>query len=432
MKRQYDFSNAEVGRFYRPKANLNKPVPSVGPAWEGPEGRIGRFVVDEARKTLDAYRAQPSLVIEHANHEHDTAHGGYAHRQLFELVQNSADALSHAGTGQSILIRLTEKFLYCADDGKPIGEDGVKGLMFAHMSSKRGTSEIGRFGLGFKSVLGVSDAPEFFSRSGSLRFDGKYAAERIRQVVTAKRCPALRLPVPIDPKKEAGLDADLQELMSWAANIVRLPLKAGMRNDLAEQIRKFPPEFLLFVPHVRYLTLETGEEFREFRLHKENEEFRLDFGKDSSRWRRFTRTHRLSADARNDSRALDDSGDVPITWAAPVDGLSEPGKFWAFFPTQTASLLAGILNAPWKTNEGRQNLLPGPYNDELIDVAAELVAEMLPKLSSPTDSTKYSDALPRRKEAANGEHSERLREKLIAALRDRPIVPDQEDFLRGI
>ena len=108
MKRQYDFSNAEVGRFYHPKADLHKLAPSVGQAWEGPEGCICQFVVDEARKTLDAYRAQPSLVVEHANHERDTAHGGYAHRQLFELVQNSADALSHAGTGQSIFIRLTE------------------------------------------------------------------------------------------------------------------------------------------------------------------------------------------------------------------------------------------------------------------------------------------------------------------------------------
>ena len=33
-------------------------------------------------------------------------------------------------------------------------------LMFSHLSSKRGTTEIGRFGLGFKSVLGVTDTPD--------------------------------------------------------------------------------------------------------------------------------------------------------------------------------------------------------------------------------------------------------------------------------
>ena len=52
--------------------------------------------------------------------------------------------------------------------------------MFSHLSPKRGTAEIGRFGLGFKSVLGVTNAPEFFSRSGSFRFDRAKAASLIR------------------------------------------------------------------------------------------------------------------------------------------------------------------------------------------------------------------------------------------------------------
>ena len=433
MKQRYDFSNAERGRFHRPNAKLNMPASGAGPAWEGAAGRIGCFVVDEARKTLGAYQAQPRLVIEHANHEYGTAHGGYAHRQLFELVQNSADALSHTGTGQSILIRLTEEFLYCADDGKPIDRLGVKGLMFAHMSSKRGTNEIGRFGLGFKSVLGVSDAPEFFSRSGSLRFDGKGAAERISQVAKEDHYPSLRLPDPIDPIKAMSGDDELRELMGWATNIVRLPLKADAHSDLAAQIRCFPPEFLLFVPHVRYLSLEVADEkSREFTLREEDGEFRLDTGKGATRWRRFTHSHQLSAEAQADSRLLDDSSEVPIAWAAPLDRRDDLGYFWAFFPTQTASLLAGILNAPWKTNEDRQNLLPCPYNDELIDAAAELVTNSLPKLSLPADPAKHLDALPRREAAGDGEHSKRLREKLIAILCDQPVVPDQDGCLRGI
>ena len=140
--------------------------------------RIGAYIRQESEKTLAAYRNQPTLVDEHANHEEDTARGGYAHRQLFELVQNSADALVGSGRGR-ILIRLTPTHLYCADEGRPIDEDGVRALMFSHLSSKRGTAEIGRFGLGFKSVLGVTDTPEFFSRSGSFRFDRTKAANQI-------------------------------------------------------------------------------------------------------------------------------------------------------------------------------------------------------------------------------------------------------------
>ena len=432
MKQEYDFSHAVRGKF-RASGRLKLPPVQNDAPWAGPNGPLGRFVAEETSRTLNAYREQPHLVTEHANQEHDTAHGGYAHRQLYELVQNGADALSHAQTGQSILIRLTKQFLYCADDGKPIDEDGVKGLMFAHMSSKRGTSEIGRFGMGFKSVLGVTDGPEFFSRSGSIRFDRQQAADRIGCVVRdAERYPALRLPESIDPRAEADKDDDLREFMSWATNIVRVPLKDNAFGDLATQIDGFPPEFLLFVPHVRYLTLECSVvESREFTLRHDGEELELDTGQGSSRWRCCQTTHTLSARARQDSRTLDDAGDVRIAWAAPLGALSDPGQFWAFFPTQTASLLAGILNAPWKTNEDRQNLLAGPYNDELIDAAAEMVADALPSLMTPGDPAKHLDALPRRGEAGDGAHSKRLRESLLSALDGRAIVPDQHGGLRA-
>ena len=157
--------------------------------WAGPVGEIGAYIREESEKTLESYRKQPNYVIEHANLEEDTARGGYATRQLFELVQNSADALAESNGGR-IRIRLTPTHLYCADEGQPINSDGVRALMFSHLSNKRGTAEIGRFGLGFKSMLGVTDTPEFFSRSGSFRFDRDRAAALIQPIApTAERYP---------------------------------------------------------------------------------------------------------------------------------------------------------------------------------------------------------------------------------------------------
>ena len=277
MRREYDFSKGERGKFYRQDAKPNLPSPPRQPPWAGGESRIANFIMEETEKTLRAYGEQPNLVTEHANHEHDTAHGGYAHRQLFELVQNSADALTRSD-GASILVRLTGGCLYCADDGKPIDEEGVRALMSSHMSSKRDTSEIGRFGLGFKSVLGVTDSPEFYSRPGSFQFDREYAARRIEAVAPAECYPVLRLPVPVDAVKASEGDADLSEMMTWATNIVRLPLKPDARQSLAEQLKAFPPESLPFVGHVRHLTLEDGEYSRDFALQRVNGELRLDTG----------------------------------------------------------------------------------------------------------------------------------------------------------
>ena len=159
MKQEYHFTKGERGRFFRESAKLRFPVSDEKSDWVGPDGQLGKFIVEVAEGTLESYRAQPYRMTEDANSEQFTAHGGYAHRQLYELVQNSADALLDAPHGQSILIRLTESFLYCADDGTPIDEHGIVGLMFSRMSNKRNTLAIGRFGLGFKSVLGVTDTP---------------------------------------------------------------------------------------------------------------------------------------------------------------------------------------------------------------------------------------------------------------------------------
>ena len=225
----------------------DRPPPVVD--WASPDGALGSYIAKESKNTLDAYRVQPKRVDEDANHEEDTARGGYAHRQLFELIQNSADALVGSSAGGRIAIRLTETCLYCADNGKAIDRDGVTALMFSHLSPKRETSEIGRFGVGFKSVLGVTDAPEFFSRSGSFHFDRDRSRERIQKVAPhAKRYPVLRLPDPIDPCESRDKDEVLRELMGMGdPTSCRLPLKFGVHDDLRGQMNNFPPEFLLFV-----------------------------------------------------------------------------------------------------------------------------------------------------------------------------------------
>ncbi len=431
MKQEYDFSEAERGRFFREGAKVSLPTSDRESGWVGPSGPIGKFVVREARKSLNAYREQPELIAEHARSELDTAHGGCAHLQIAELVQNSADALLGSQKGRSILIRLGNGFLYCADDGKAIDEDGVKGLMFDRMGTKRNTRAIGRFGRGFKSVLRVTDAPEFYSRSGSFRFDRKRAKERIAEFESVGHYPVLRLPEPVEPNDKA--DEDLREMMRWATNVVRLPLKPGTHDDLVQQMRDFPPEFLLFVDHVRYLTLEDGEISRAFMLHQKYGELLVDTGQEVTRWRLFDIKHRLTEEARDDWHLHDEGDKVPLWWAAPLDRLDRPGRFWAFLPTETNSLVAGVLNAPWKTNDDRQSLLPGPYNEELIEAAAAMIAERLPQLATDSDPARHLDALPRRRRGGDdSRQAGLLRTSLFSSLEGREVVPDQDGRLRLI
>lgn len=433
MRTEYDFSKGKRGKFYYRDADPVMAPAGEEPDWAGVDGPLGKFIDDQASQTLKSYRAQRHLISEHANQEHSMAHGGYARRQLYELVQNSADALREAPDGQgSILVRLTERYLYCADNGKPIDEDGVVGLMFACLSTKTNTPAIGMHGLGFKSVLGVSDAPQFYSRSGSFVFDRQRAEQRIARICRSERYPVLRLPEPIDPHAARNEDDELRELMTWASNIVCLPIKTAAHADLARQIKEFPAEFLLLADHVRYLTLECGELTREVLLQERDGELHLVTGDGVSRWQRFDTTCRISSEARQDCPDRGGIEDAPIRWAVPLDRLERPGHFWAYFPTRTASLVAGILNAHWKTNNDRQNLLDGAYNDELIVASAKLIADSLSCLATPADPARHLDALPRGEASGDSEQSKRLRSLLLEHLCKQKVVPDQDGVLRGI
>ena len=82
---------------------------------------------------------------------------------------------------------------------------GAEAILLAHVSQKRG-DEIGRFGLGFKSVLEVTDSPEFYSRSGSFVWDYDRALADIAEVVPdfvagESPAPRLRLAFPVDPRR---------------------------------------------------------------------------------------------------------------------------------------------------------------------------------------------------------------------------------------
>ena len=411
--------------------------------WTGRGGPLGRHIAEQRTKTLAAYGKQPRLVLEHANTEADTATGGYAHRQLYELIQNSADALAPQDSAPPspdattpsagrILIRLTDDALYCADNGTPIDAPGVDALLFARLSPKRGTNQIGTFGLGFKSVLGVTDSPAFFSRSGSFRFDRKWAREHIGRVAPRSGSyPVLRLAESINPLIHREKDAVLRELMGWATNIVRLPLRPRTRPDLLDQVRRFPREFLLFAEHVGTLELEAPpDDARQLTVEFDGDVHTLSEADATTRWLRFRLSHELSRRAWADRRADDDRKQVTVTWATPLDPWKQAGRFWAYFPTLTPCLVLGVLNAPWKTSEDRQNLLDGAYNDDLIRAAATLVAKSCHRLRTREDPARHLDALPKRRERGDSPHADRLRTALFRALHRRAVLPDLSGRLR--
>lgn len=385
-------------------------------------------MAEQTDACLDVYRTDHNRVEEDAKIEITAAEGGYGDRQVFELIQNAADALK--GITGRIQLVLTEHAFYIANAGNPFTEEGVKSILASHLSRKT-DEQIGQFGLGFKSVLAVTDGPIVLSRSGSFRFDREWAQRRIMEAgVRTSKYPVLRLAEPIDV--ESIDDSVVRSLMPWATTIIKLPLKA--RKDLiAQEMHDFPAEFLLFSPDITELVIDdrTGGGVRTIRLSGDKiHGFFLNNGEKTTGWYVTTRVHHPTKSAIRDAGELGRRDSVDVTWARPTSG-SSVGRFWAFFPTSASTTLSGIVNAPWKLSSDRMTILQGPFNEELLtEVLPDVVADSLPAGYRPDDPAVLLDVLPARGREARSWADDIINGPIFSAVSATPCVPDFRGVLR--
>lgn len=399
--------------------------------WADTQSDLAKHVDEQTRQCLAAYRSKPNLIEQDAGIEISNVEGGYGRKQLNELIQNSADAL--LDVGGEVAIVLSGGVLYAANEGRPFSESGIETLMASHLSRKR-DEEIGRFGLGFKSVLGVSDKPEIISKTVAVRFDRDESERLCREIdPKAPRTPVLRIGFPFDPMVEAEADPVLKSLMEWATTVVRLPLKPGS-EWLGQELINFPPEFLLFADHVNRLTLRNDDAGTAVSWHTErqNDCILLCSGKETSFWNVFKAEHHPSPAAKADAGTISGRDKIEVTWAVPRKGRNRPGKFWSHFPTRSQTTLSGIVNTSFKTNEDRIDILDGIYNrDILVSVLPSLVAANLPELVDPEDPGSVLEILPSRGREERSWADDIINEPIMAEVAKVASLPDMDGKLRA-
>lgn len=436
------------------------------------DSAVLKKVAELTELALGTYAFNPDRIEEDANGERRIHQGGYGDRQLFELVQNAADELREQ-VGGRIHVVLTREHLYCANEGTPITPEGADTILRMGVSRKRG-GQIGRFGVGVKSVLSVTRTPQFFTKDGAaFGFDADWSGVEILKAVNEGRAskglpsvdsvgetPVLRLARPLDAERERTEDSVLHDLLSWATTVVRLPLMPGMDARLSSDIhqaprerrdaeREFPRLFQLFSNHVGTVRLEDRRQMpvvsREItvRHHGTSHTIHESRSGDKSRnerYRVFTLPHQVSDDSRSSAGELHDRVTVDVSWAVPeytvnAQGLHhvphERGAFWSFFPTKYPTTLSGALNAAWKTNEDRQNLLDSSdLNTELLNVAAKLIVGSLEELVVPDDPGAYLPLLPGRAKESPNWACAYLTSRVWELTATNPSLPDQDGGLR--
>ncbi|MEU7949786.1 DEAD/DEAH box helicase [Micromonospora chalcea] len=399
--------------------------------WENPDNTLQRWIDDQRASMLGSYRSTPRLIDEHGLQEDSFRTGGYAHRQVLELVQNGADALRRGGQRGRVVLLLRGDVLYCANEGAPFSQRGLEAVCHAYLSDKRG-EDMGRFGLGFKSVLAVSDSPTILSRSVSFKFSADIARRSLEELApNASVYPVLRLPFNADAQAEMAADPVLAELGTWAETVVRLPL-ARLSSRLEQELGAFPKEFLLFAPYVAELEISTEDTQKVFTcVPQEGSRQRLTSnGERPADWMVWHQSHRPSELALSEVSEAIRRPEVVVTYAVPLDTTQTLGRFWAYFPLQDSTSARGIHNAPWHISDDRTNMLPGRFNEELLEVVAELIVNAIPHLHTAGDPARHFDYMPARGREFDNFGDLRLTELVPRLAEVTTCVPDAEGTLR--
>ncbi len=213
-------------------------------------------------ENLNVYRASSQRLREDVSQENQIARD-YRGRLIYELLQNADDAMASDDAGVArIRFLLTDDALWVGNSGRPLDEADVRGLCGISASSKVGVTgqrraTNGHKGMGFKSVLEITNAPEVYSTTISFRFGPDEALRAVHSLGTAHemasvtRAPVTRFPWPIEQ-----IPAEWAEMRAAGMRTAfRFPLAARVSAEqrawLAQTLIDLPVTTLLFLKRFR-------------------------------------------------------------------------------------------------------------------------------------------------------------------------------------
>ena len=355
----------------------------------------------------------------------------YAGRTVLELLQNGHDAHDSARTDGylEVVLDLSEGehgTLYAVNGGIPVGDTNFARICGTGLSPKRPDQGIGNKGIGFKSVLQFSEAPEVYSARAEaapgldgyrFRFatpgDFDAIADRVGPDQPGladelrRNLAALRVPVPLS---DVVPPAVARYAKRGVSTVVRLPLRsAAAQSDAVQQINEISGSaapFNLFLRRVSTIALavadgdETVTEATLIRSTKSPRwsralrrrgvhatELRL---ADRSRYllatleipeREFLDAVQRSCDAGELNESWREwQGNAAVDVAVPLDQALDQGLLYTFLPmgSQATAPLPAFVNAPFAPRADRRSLSEAvAVNSTLLDALAKLCARLL-------------------------------------------------------
>ena len=280
---------------------------------------------------------------------------------IFELLQNAEDA-----GASRILFRLLSDRLEVTHDGRPFDERDVRGICGVGEGTKaEDLTQIGKFGIGFKSVYAYTATPEI--HSGDEHF-------RIEHYVR---------PYPADPRH---MDDTWTTLFAFPFDVDTITPELSCR-EIAERLRNLSARTLLFLRRIKEIEYTLPDGTSGIYLREERHQ---EYGKcvtvigqnngeeEDENWLVFDR--QVSVPGSDSSVRVE----VAFKLNAGVEDKAEniirvkDAPLVVYFPTEKSTRLGFLIQGPYRTTPSRDNVpKDDPWNEVLVEETAALLVEAL-------------------------------------------------------
>ena len=348
-----------------------------------------------AKRRIESYEVDPTLIAEHANGEsgYDKEYRG---RLLWELLQNVDDAAVAADPGQA---------------------------------ARDGLQPIGAKGLGFKSVLEISESPEIYSGDFRFLFSRERTLDQLKGVLKGgdNTVPIFRIPHEREPGKDCK---DL--LQNGRSTVIRLPFRAGKEKEthdkLAEKLGSLSETCLLLCQKLERIDIEIqGQSPRVleidrggvFGFHCEKATFTLAKNNHQTQWRRWCKEWTPQKEGNDRSRSA--AVFMPLEDGKETQ-CREEQRLHVFFPADREKISAkALIHADYELENNREGLQKTqPCGDEIRAEVCNLVEGILKEIDPAVALRAFGSV------AANGEdgnETSKLNAAIAETVRETAFVP---------
>lgn len=182
----------------------------------------------------------------------------YNARSFVELLQNADDAES-----KRFFVSMNNGILLVANDGKEFSEGDFYSLCRSASSNKRRGENIGYRGIGFKSVVSLSQTAHLISGEYEVTFSRELSRQAVPE---ANNVPIIRIPHPIDRAIKRETERQLSGLR--AEGFTTFFIFNDVNNDAVHtELSNFDSSFLIFLSSISEVILK-GTSVREIKVDR--------------------------------------------------------------------------------------------------------------------------------------------------------------------